>query len=317
MLIDPRTITLPIQAQPLAPKPAWLKVKMPGGSNYISLKSLVRTQRLHTVCESARCPNIGDCWERRTATFMILGDVCTRSCGFCAVKTGRPEGLDTDEPRRVGESVASLDLRHVVITSVTRDDLPDGGAAMFADTIGEIRARCPQTSIEVLIPDFKGSRELLQIVMDAGPDILNHNLETVERLQRRVRVQARYDRSLDVLRMAAGMNESILTKSGIMLGLGETCDEVRTAICDLRQAGVSILTVGQYLRPSSLHLPMERYATPEEFAGYRDFARALEFRHVECGPLVRSSYHADDQVDRAMTMQRERDADKTTAVPSA
>ena len=297
MLIDAQSLAVKHE---VAPKPTWLKVKMPGGENYIGLQKLVRNQRLHTVCESARCPNIGDCWERRTATFMILGDVCTRSCGFCAVKTGRPEGLDLDEPHRVAESIESLGLRHAVITSVARDELEDGGASIFAATIREVRSRCPMTSIEVLIPDFKGRRDALQLVMDAGPDILNHNIETVERLQKLLRPQARYDRSLAVVRMAGEMNPGSLTKSGIMLGVGETRDEVLSTISDLRSAGCSILTIGQYLRPSPQHLPMVRYAHPEEFEELRKLALAQGFRHVESGPLVRSSYHADEQVHQAV-----------------
>ncbi|MDQ2731471.1 MAG: lipoyl synthase [Armatimonadota bacterium] len=272
---------------------------MPGGPNYMDLKKLVHDQRLHTVCEEARCPNIGDCWERRSATFMILGDVCTRSCGFCAIATGRPEGLDLDEPRRVAESIQSLGLRHAVITSVARDELSDGGSSIFAATIREVRALCPQTSIEVLIPDFKGDRASLAAVMEAGPDILNHNIETVERLQSLLRPQARYSRSLEVLRMAGELRPDALTKSGIMLGVGERRSEVETTVRDLRTAGCSILTIGQYLRPSADHLPLVRYVPPEEFADLRLFAVGLGFKHVESGPLVRSSYHADEQVDRA------------------
>lgn len=299
MLIDPIQLSEPLRREPALPKPPWLKVRMPGGSNYMDLKKLVRDQRLHTVCEEARCPNIGDCWERRSATFMILGDVCTRSCGFCAIATGRPTGLDLDEPRRVAESIQSLGLRHAVITSVARDELSDGGSSIFAATIREVRALCPQTSIEVLIPDFKGDRDALAAVMEAGPDILNHNIETVERLQTLLRPQARYQRSLEVLRMAGELQPDTLTKSGIMLGVGERRPEVETTIRDLRVAGCSILTIGQYLRPSADHLPLVRYVPPEEFADLRLFAVGLGFKHVESGPLVRSSYHADEQVDRA------------------
>ncbi|MCA1596159.1 MAG: lipoyl synthase [Chloroflexi bacterium] len=281
------------------PKPPWLRVKMPGGPNYIQLKGLVQTQRLHTVCESARCPNIGDCWERRSATFMILGDVCTRSCGFCAVKTGRPTELDRDEPRRVAESIQQLGLRHAVITSVARDELSDGGASIFAATIREVRLLCPQTSIEVLIPDFKGSRESLELVLDARPDILNHNIETVERLQRHLRPQASYDRSLSVLRTAHEINPTALTKSGLMVGVGETTEELLRTFDDLAAAACAILTIGQYLRPSPSHLPLVRYVPPQEFDELRSLAQARGFRHVEAGPLVRSSYHADEQIDRA------------------
>ncbi len=299
MLIDSVLLSEPLRREPASPKPSWLKVRMPGGPNYMDLKKLVHDQRLHTVCEEARCPNIGDCWERRSATFMILGDVCTRSCGFCAIATGRPEGLDLDEPRRVAESIQSLGLRHAVITSVARDELSDGGSSIFAATIREVRALCPQTSIEVLIPDFKGDRASLAAVMEAGPDILNHNIETVERLQSLLRPQARYSRSLEVLRMAGELRPDALTKSGIMLGVGERRSEVETTVRDLRTAGCSILTIGQYLRPSADHLPLVRYVPPEEFADLRLFAVGLGFKHVESGPLVRSSYHADEQVDRA------------------
>ncbi|HET6387674.1 MAG TPA: lipoyl synthase [Armatimonadota bacterium] len=297
MLIESQSLMTPPRR--LDPKPAWLKVRMPGGPNYIQLKQLVRDRNLHTVCESARCPNIGDCWERRSATFMILGDICTRSCGFCAVSTGRPTGLDPDEPRRVAESILSLGLRHAVITSVARDELPDGGSAIFAATIREVRALCPETSVEVLIPDFKGERAPLETVMSARPDILNHNIETVERLQKLLRPQARYDRSLAVLRTAAEIQPDILTKSGVMLGVGERRDEALTTFRDLRAAGCSILTIGQYLRPSAQHIPVVRYLAPEEFEELGDRAREMGFRHVESGPLVRSSYHADEQISRA------------------
>ena len=280
------------------PRPPWLKVRAPGGQNYDELTGLVARQQLHTVCESARCPNIGDCWNRRTATFMILGDICTRACGFCAIKTGRPLGLDREEPYRVAEAISALDLRHAVITSVNRDELPDGGAAIFADTIRAIRARCPQTSIEVLIPDFEGNREALAEVMGAGPDILNHNIETIARLYRIVRPQAKYPRSLELLRRAKEMVPSILTKSGMMLGVGEEIDEVRASMADLRATGCDILTLGQYLRPSLKHIPIIRYVDPAEFETLKRDGLAMGFRHVESGPLVRSSYHADEQVPR-------------------
>lgn len=280
------------------PRPPWLKVRAPMGPNYQSLRQLVADQRLHTVCESARCPNIGDCWERRTATFMILGDVCTRSCGFCAIKTGRPEGLDLEEPERVAEAVAALRLRHAVITSVNRDELPDGGARIFAGTIRAIRARCPGTSIEVLIPDFKGVWWALEIVMEAGPDILNHNVETIPRLYSIVRPQAKYHRSLELLRRAKEMLPGVVTKSGMMLGVGEDLDEVRQSMADLRAVDCDVLTLGQYLRPSLQHIPIIRYVTPEEFAQLKTEGLEMGFRHVESGPLVRSSYHADEQVGR-------------------
>lgn len=280
------------------PRPPWLKVRAPGGPNYLGLRALVAEQRLHTVCESARCPNIGDCWERRTATFMILGDICTRACGFCAIKTGRPEGLDLEEPERVAEAVASLNLRHAVITSVNRDELPDGGAAIFAATIRAIRARCPDTTIEVLIPDFEGNWEALDAVVVERPEILNHNIETIGRLYTLVRPQAKYPRSLELLRRAKARDRSVLTKSGMMLGVGEDPEEVLSTMADLREAECDILTLGQYLRPTAQHIPIVRYVPPDEFAEFK--ARGLEmgFRHVESGPLVRSSYHADEQAPR-------------------
>jgi lipoic acid synthetase len=260
----------------------------------------MRTQNLNTVCEEAHCPNIGECWDQGTATVMILGDTCTRACGFCAVKTGRPAGLDHDEPRRVAESLASLDLDHVVITSVARDDLADGGAAIFAETIREMRRLAPGTGVEVLIPDFDGDEAPLRAVMEAAPDILDHNIETVERLQRPVRKRARWERSLEVLRRAKAMAQElgnpVHTKSSIMVGLGETHEELRATFVALRSVDCDILTIGQYLRPTLEHLPLERYYTPDEFAALRDEALALGFKHVESGPLVRSSYHARDQV---------------------
>ena len=273
---------------------------MPGGERYRALKQLMRTQNLNTVCEEAHCPNIGECWDQGTATVMILGDTCTRACGFCAVKTGRPAGLDHDEPRRVAESLASLDLDHVVITSVARDDLADGGAAIFAETIREMRRLAPGTGVEVLIPDFDGDEAPLRAVMEAAPDILDHNIETVERLQRPVRKRARWERSLEVLRRAKAMAQElgnpVHTKSSIMVGLGETHEELRATFVALRSVDCDILTIGQYLRPTLEHLPLERYYTPDEFAALRDEALALGFKHVESGPLVRSSYHARDQV---------------------
>jgi lipoyl synthase len=287
-------------------RPDWLRVRAPGGPNYRDLKGLVDDLRLHTVCESARCPNIGDCWERRTATFMILGDICTRSCGFCAIKTGRPLGLDLEEPERVAEAVATLDLRHAVITSVNRDELPDGGASIFAATIRAIRDRCPQTSIEVLIPDFKGVWPALERVMDARPDILNHNMESIERLYYYVRPQAKYDRSLELLRRAKEMAPGVFSKSGMMLGVGEEDEEIVQSMADLRSVDCDILTLGQYLRPSAQHIPVRRYVPPETFAALKRLGLEMGFQHVEAGPLVRSSYHADEQVPRPSAGGHER-----------
>lgn len=280
-------------------RPPWLKVRFPAGGNYARLQGLMREQGLHTVCEEARCPNIGDCWSRGTATFMILGDTCTRSCGFCAVKTGRPGTIDTGEPRRVALAIQRMELRHAVITSVNRDELPDGGAGVFAETIRWTRKLSPGTTIEVLIPDFKGDPDALRIVLEAQPEILNHNTETAPRLYSTVRPQARYERSLEVLRRARELDPGTLTKSGLMVGLGETREELITVFQDLRAVDVDILTVGQYLQPTPAHLPVVRYWTPEEFASLKESALALGFRHVESGPLVRSSYHAEEQVHGA------------------
>jgi len=277
-------------------RPDWLRVRAPGGPNYLNLKSLVEDLRLHTVCESARCPNIGDCWERRSATFMILGDICTRACGFCAIKTGRPLELDREEPERVAEAVTYLGLRFVVITSVNRDELPDGGAEIFAETIRAIRRRCPDTGIEVLIPDFEGNWDALAAVIAARPDILNHNIESIERLYRTVRPQAKYRRSLELLRRAKELDPTLVTKSGMMLGVGEELDETREAMRHLRESECDVLTLGQYLRPSVKHIPVIRYVAPEEFAQLRHDGLEMGFKHVESGPLVRSSYHADEQV---------------------
>ena len=282
-----------------ARKPGWLKVRAPGGPNYAHLKGMMRELGLHTVCEEARCPNIGECWEHKAATFMVLGDVCTRNCAYCAVAHGTPKPLDLAEPVRLAEAVAQLGLRHVVITSVDRDDLPNGGAEIFARCIAEIRRRLPDTSVEVLIPDFKGSETALEIVVAAQPDILNHNLETVDRLYRLARPGGRYVRALELLGRAKAMDPAMLTKSGIMCGLGEEWDELLVALRDLRARGVDILTLGQYLRPSAGHLPIARYYTPDEFAELRRLGLELGFRHVEAGPLVRSSYHAWEQVERA------------------
>ena len=286
------------EVDPRAPhreRPDWLKVKLPAGESYARLKALVMDRRLHTVCEEARCPNMGECWNSGTATFMILGDVCTRSCGFCAVKTGRPGSLDTDEPYRVAEAIHLMGVRHAVITSVNRDELPDGGAAIFAETIRQARNVNPGVRIEVLIPDFRGVRWALQLVIDERPDILNHNTETVPRLYARVRPQAKYPRSLEVIRR--GHDAGMVTKSGLMLGLGEREEEVIAVMRDLREHGCDILTLGQYLRPTMDHLPVERYVTPGEFNAYRDEGLRIGFRHVESGPLVRSSYHAGDHID--------------------
>ena len=280
-------------------KPAWLKVQAPGGPNYVALKQLMRELRLHTVCEEAHCPNVGECWEHRAATFMILGDVCTRNCAYCAVAHGTPRPLDPDEPVRLAAAVQRMGLRHVVITSVDRDDLPRGGAESFAACISEIRRLVPGASVEVLIPDFKGSEAALSIVVAARPDILNHNLETIERLYRLARPGGRYPRALDLLRRAKEMDRGLLTKSGIICGLGEEWDELLAAMRDLRAQGVDILTLGQYLRPSDRHLPIARYYTPEEFTELRRLGLEMGYRHVEAGPLVRSSYHAWEQVARA------------------
>lgn len=277
-------------------RPDWLRAPAPVGDNYRGLKDLVTNLGLHTVCESAACPNIGDCWNRRTATFMILGNFCTRRCGFCAVQKGAPLAVDWDEPRRVGEAVAQMGLKFAVVTSVNRDDLDDGGATLFAQTIRAIRERNPGCGVEVLVPDFQGSREAMDIVLAAAPDVLNHNIETVPRLYRQVRLGARYERSLEMLAHVKRRNPAIPSKSGLMLGLGETIDEVRDAMHDLRSNGVDIVTLGQYLRPSPLHLPIIRYVPVDEFAGLKRFGAELGFRHVEAGPLVRSSYHADEAV---------------------
>ena len=280
-------------------KPSWLKVKAPGGPTYLTLKQMMRDLNLHTVCEEAHCPNIGECWEHKAATFMILGDVCTRNCAYCAVAHGTPTKLDVREPERLAEAVARMGLRHVVITSVDRDDLPNGGAEIFAASITEIRRRLPETSIEVLIPDFKGNPEALRIVLAARPDILNHNLETIERLYRIARPGGRYARALELLRRAKEIDPAMLTKSGIICGLGEDWDELVGAMRDLRAQGVDILTLGQYLRPSDQHLPIARWYTPDEFARLKEIGLGLGYRHVESGPLVRSSYHAWEQVESA------------------
>ena len=292
-LIDPNSIGL--ESQLPKRKPEWLKVRLPAGNGYNRLKKLMREQGLHTVCEEAMCPNIGECWNRGTATFLLMGDTCTRSCGFCHIKTGRPQALDEDEPRRVAESVWAMNLSHCVLTSVNRDELPNGGAHIFANTIREIRQRLPHCTIEVLIPDFKGDRAALKEVMDARPEILNHNTETVPRLYRTVRPQANYRQTLNVLSNAKILDPGTISKSGIMVGLGETKEEVLAVMRDLREHQLDILTIGQYLRPSSLHLPVYRYVHPSEFQEFHDIGLELGFRWVESGPLVRSSYHAEGQ----------------------
>ncbi len=280
-----------ISSQPERPK--WLRAPAPVGENYRELKDLVTRLHLHTVCESAACPNVGECWNRRTATFMILGNVCTRRCGFCAVQKGAPLAVDYDEPRRVAEACATLGLRYAVVTSVNRDDRKDGGAELFALTIEAIRQHVPGCKIEVLVPDFQGSHSAMEIVMNAHPEVLNHNTETVPRLYRQVRLGARYERSLDMLRYAKQLRSQIPTKSGLMLGLGETRAEVLQVMQDLRDHHVDILTLGQYLRPSQKHLPIMRYVPQQEFDEYKQAGREMGFPHVEAGPLVRSSYHAD------------------------
>lgn len=275
-------------------RPPWLRAPAPVGENYREIKSLIANLNLHTVCESAACPNVGECWNRRTATFMILGNVCTRRCGFCAVQKGAPLAVDYDEPRRVAEAIAAMGLRYAVVTSVNRDDRRDGGAALFALTIRAIRERVPGCRVEVLVPDFQGSRRAMEIVMEAAPDVLNHNTETVPRLYRQVRLGARYERSLDMLEYARKLSPRTPTKSGLMLGLGETREEVEGVMRDLNARGVGILTLGQYLRPSPKHLPVVRFVPPAEFDELRTAGRQMGFAHVEAGPLVRSSYHADD-----------------------
>lgn len=277
-------------------RPSWLRAPAPAGENYRELKQLVTDLKLHTVCESAACPNVGECWNRRTATFMILGNVCTRRCGFCAVQKGAPLEVDYDEPRRVAEACAALGLKYAVITSVNRDDRKDGGAELFAMTIRAIRERIPGCRVEVLVPDFQGSQAAMEIVMEAAPDVLNHNTETVPRLYRQVRLGARYERSLEMLAYAKKLRPNIPAKSGLMLGLGETQDEVLAVMHDLVAHGVDILTLGQYLRPSPKHLPILRYVPVPEFEEYKRRGLDMGFAHVEAGPLVRSSYHADHAV---------------------
>ncbi len=286
-----------VSIAPKLTRPEWLRAPAPAGENYHDLKALIGRLRLHTVCESAACPNVGECWNHRTATFMILGNVCTRRCGFCAVQKGAPLPVDYDEPNRVAEAVAAMGLKFAVITSVNRDDREDGGAELFALVIRAIRERIPGCGVEVLIPDFQGNRGAVRTVMEAAPDVLNHNTETVPRLYRQVRLGARYERSLDVLAYAKEIAPRTPAKSGLMLGLGERTDEVLEVMRDLRAHGVDILTLGQYLRPSPKHLPIVRYVTPEEFAELKRAGYEMGFAHVESGPLVRSSYHASHAVN--------------------
>jgi lipoyl synthase len=285
-------------------RPDWIRVRAPSGETYEKLRVMMRSKALHTVCEEAMCPNIGECWGAGTATFLMMGDTCTRSCGFCDIKTGRPAPLDWDEPERVARAVQSMNLKHVVITSVNRDERPDGGAPIFAMVIQRIRELQPGCSIEVLIPDFKGSIDALRIVMDARPEILNHNVETVPRLFRKVQPQDRYEWAQATLSNAKKLDPEVLTKSGVMLGLGETSEEVRAVMRDLREWNVDILTIGQYLQPSKNHLPIERYYTPAEFEDFRTYGYEIGFKWVESGPLVRSSYHAEEQVRNLSLIHR-------------
>lgn len=280
-------------------KPSWLKVKAPGGQNYIRLKQMMREMDLHTVCEEAHCPNVGECWEHGTATFMILGDTCTRNCAYCAVAHGRPPKYDIAEPSRVAEAVGELQLRHAVITSVDRDDLPDFGAYIFAETIRQIKLRLPDCSVEVLVPDFQGNRDSISTVLEAEPDIYNHNTETVPRLYKKCRPGGRYPRVMEIFRTAKQIAPHIPTKTGIILGMGETLQEVESVMRDLRAVDVDILTLGQYLRPSDGHIALDRYVTPDEFRQLYEVGMEMGFRHVESGPLVRSSYHAWEQVQAA------------------
>jgi lipoic acid synthetase len=299
MSASSQLIQIDLGPKVLTPKPSWLKAKAPVGDNFHNLKKLARGLGLHTVCESAQCPNIGECWNHHTATFMLLGDICTRRCGFCAVPKGRPEAIDWDEPRRVAEAVSTLGLRHAVVTSVNRDDDNVGGAQIFAETIRQIREAVPECRVEVLIPDFQGLEKPLRIVLDAKPNVLNHNTETVPRLYRAVRSGARYKRTLDLLSNAKQWDPSTVTKSGVMVGIGEETAELIEVFRDLGERGVDILTIGQYLRPSKDHLPMTRYYTPDEFVSLKEQAMKFGFKHVESGPLVRSSYHAHEQADVA------------------
>ena len=296
-MATPDLIQIDIAPRTRAPKPSWLRAKAPMGENYHNLKKLARGLNLHTVCESAQCPNIGECWNHKTATFMLLGNTCTRRCGFCAVPKGRPEAIDFDEPRRVAEAVEALGLKFAVVTSVNRDDDNHGGARVFAETIREIHKRVPDCSVEVLIPDFQGIEECLRTVLDAGPQVLNHNTETVPRLYRAVRSGARYQRTLDLLANVKKINPVMTSKTGVMVGIGESTDELLEVFRDLAERKVDILTVGQYLRPSRDHLPVARLYPPEEFLFLKEEAMKMGFKHVESGPLVRSSYHAHEQAE--------------------
>ena len=301
-------------------KPEWLRAKLPTSVEYKEVREIVDTHELHTVCKSAQCPNMGECWSRGTATVMILGNICTRSCTFCAIQTGRPTELDLGEPARVAESIAKMDLKHAVVTSVARDDLKDGGASVWAATIRAIHHRLPTCAVEVLTADFRGQQEYLDVVLDACPDIFNHNLETVKRLQRPIRKTARYDRSLWVLEHAK--SRGFTTKSGIMLGIGETEDEIKEVLQDMQKVGVDILTIGQYLQPTKKHQPIDRWVTPEEFAKWKEYALSIGFGACESGPLVRSSYHADEQSAmfdvraRREAMLAAQKAEKETAEPA-
>jgi lipoic acid synthetase len=302
----PQLVQIELSPPVRQPKPDWLRAKAPVGEEFHNLKKLARGLGLHTVCESAQCPNIGECWNHRTATFMLLGDICTRRCGFCAVPKGRPEPIDWDEPRRVAEAVAKLGLKHAVVTSVNRDDDNIGGARVFAETILQVRELIPECRVEVLIPDFQGIEEALRIVLEARPDVLNHNTETVPRLYRAVRSGARYERTLQLLENAKKFSPGMVTKSGVMVGLGESLDELVEVFHDLGSRGVDILTVGQYLRPSRDHLPIARFYTPREFLYLKEQALGFGFRHVESGPLVRSSYHAHEQAEATSTVTAQR-----------
>ncbi len=301
MVTSPDLVQIDLAPRRPLPKPEWLRARAPMGDNYHDLKKLARSLNLHTVCESAQCPNIGECWHHRTATFMMLGNLCTRRCGFCAVPKGRPDPIDFDEPRRVAEAVAALGLKFAVITSVNRDDDVIGGARAFVMVIDEIRRQAPGCQVEVLIPDFQGNEEAIRLVVEARPEILDHNTESVPRLYRAVRSGARYERTLRLLQLAKEIDPKTVTKSGVMVGLGEEMDELLAVYRDLASVGVNVLTIGQYLRPSKDHLPIARYYTPDEFAFMKREALAMGFRHVESGPLVRSSYHAHEQADSANT----------------
>lgn len=294
--MEPLPVVHKSRTAPGPKPPPWLKVRLTQGKNYLEIKDMMRQETLHTVCEEALCPNIYECWEARTATFLILGDICTRNCGFCAITTGRPTGLDLLEPKRVAQTTKNMGLKHVVITSVTRDDLPDGGAQIFVGCIDEIRREVPGCGVEVLIPDLMGNWKALASIVEARPDMFNHNTESVPRLYPWVRPKARYERTMELLRRVKEQDPAIITKSGIMVGLGETRPEIRQVMEDMRENQVDVLTVGQYLRPDQKHLPVERYYPPEEFQELKREAEALGFRHVEAGPLVRSSYHAASQV---------------------